>query len=512
MAVRGDSVSLDVNAVGRSAATLRWTEHDRGATLSIALRGGGGPLETDGLKAELRADAPGGYVRAALPLSGPTCSYTLGDDLTGAPGRGRAYVALMRGEAVVCSTQHFDFEVVRAADLTAGEAEHVQRDFDRLAAEWEAQTERQREEFERSEAARDAGEAAREEAERRRESAEGSRAQAEEACGSAERSRGAAEAARDAAEEARGKAERARAGAEGARLEAESARSAAESARAQAERSRESAEEARSAAESARADAQRANDGAQAKNDADQALNNEAARSMQPHVCGPGEYDAATMRPAVPSPVEGRMYLVPMPQDAAADILSALSGPVDGARPDALSVLASAAAGANAYVEWLSLNGAWEQVGVSQERTVPVSTAEIDAVASGASPKGGSVLTLTGLSYLWAKLKGAFAALSHTHAAAEVEGLAEALGSKADAAHAHGAATAGGAGFMSAEDKGKLDGIAEGATAYADSAAWLAAHPVGTYVVAAAGFDPNEKGGAWEPCELFGAAAWLRAE
>lgn len=561
MAVRTDRISLDVSRTGRSAGTLRFTEHDRGSTIEASLCDGGRALDTAGLTAELRADAPGGYVRAALPLDGATCSYTLSDDLTSRAGRGRACVALLMGDAVVCSTQHFDFEVVAAADLTAGEAEHAQSDFDRLTAEWEAQTRRQADGFEAAQAERaeafekaekaradefSAAEKGRAEAERARATAEEARAWAESARSGAEKERVAAEsgragaeASRASAESARAAAEKSRAASEESRASAEKERASRESGRASAERARGSAESGRAEAEAARASAEEAREAAellrsesQARNDADQALNNEAARSMQPHVCGPGEYDAATMRPTVAGPVEGRMYLVPMSQEAAADSAESLAGPVDGPRSDALSVLASAAAGANAYVEWLFLNGAWEQVGVSQKQVVPVSTAEIDSVASGGSPKGESVLTLTGLSYLWARLKGAFAALSHAHSIAQVTGLDAALAGKAAASHAHaiadvtdlqaaidgkaaashghGAATQGAAGFMSASDKKKLDGVAAGATAYADSAAWLAAHPVGTYVVAAAGFDPRRLGGAWEARELMGAVAWKR--
>lgn len=50
----------------------------------------------------------------------------------------------------------------------------------------------------------------------------------------------------------------------------------------------------------------------------------------------------------------------------------------------------------------------------------PISTATIDSVVADNSPTGGDVLQTTGLSYLWSKLKSAFAALSHQHVAGDI--------------------------------------------------------------------------------------------
>jgi hypothetical protein len=62
------------------------------------------------------------------------------------------------------------------------------------------------------------------------------------------------------------------------------------------------------------------------------------------------------------------------------------------------------------------------------------------------------------------------AASIHGHAIADTTGLQTALDAKAAAVHAHNEATAGAAGFMSAADKGKLDGVAAGATVNASDA------------------------------------------
>lgn len=52
---------------------------------------------------------------------------------------------------------------------------------------------------------------------------------------------------------------------------------------------------------------------------------------------------------------------------------------------------------------------------------------------------------------------------AHTHAQSDITGLATALSGKSDTSHTHGAATTTAAGFMSKDDKSKLDGIATGA-------------------------------------------------
>lgn len=58
------------------------------------------------------------------------------------------------------------------------------------------------------------------------------------------------------------------------------------------------------------------------------------------------------------------------------------------------------------------------------------------------------------------------APLSHSHTTAQVTGLDSALAGKAAIGHTHAAATDAAAGFMSAADKEKLDGIAAGANKY----------------------------------------------
>lgn len=188
--------------------------------------------------------------------------------------------------------------------------------------------------------------------------------------------------------------------AERERREGEAARQKAEAARVAAETARAKAEDARAAAETARAAAQK-------KNDADQQLNNEAVRKLSPVVLATGQYDPGTLEPTVVGE-PNRMYFVPI----TAASMEAVSPLADG--------VAEAVAAGNAYVEWMWLNGAWEQMGTSRLEARPISTDEVDEVASGKAPSGASVLSLTGLSYLWGKLRAAFASLSHKHSAADL--------------------------------------------------------------------------------------------
>ena len=195
---------------------------------------------------------------------------------------------------------------------------------------------------------------------------------------------------------------------------------AAESAR---DQSFQQAEAARDAAQDANDERQSANDAAQAKNNADQAANNSAAQGLVAVILASGEYDPDTLEPTVEGAV-GKMYLVPMPQAqavaAAIPVRFSLQSQDDGT----YVATQAAAADGDTYVEWLWIAGAWERIGLSTATIDPVTTDQIDAVCSDSAPQGKQVLNLTGLSYLWAKVKawaaGAFAALSHTHTAGDV--------------------------------------------------------------------------------------------
>ena len=287
----------------------------------------------------------------------------------------------------------------------SAEAQRVENEQERQSAESaRASAESQRE---ASETARDTAEGqrasaeqARQTAETARDSAEDARAEAEQARASAETARASAEGERaqaeterKAAETERDTAEDARAAAEAQRVENETARQSAESARAQAEQARATAEQARADAQDDRDARQDKNDADQAKNNADQAANNAAALGMTFVILSTGQYDPETLEPTIEGE-NGKMYLVPDPKGGEDDVYSEWI--------------------------WIETTSSFEHMGSTTTSFDPMSTNDIDAVASDQSPTGDRVLNVTGLSYLWAKLKGAFAALTHTHTRAQI--------------------------------------------------------------------------------------------
>ena len=197
------------------------------------------------------------------------------------------------------------------------------------------------------------------------------------------KARSAATAATKAAEQANDVADRAAAAASKADTAAANADAATSAAN--------NLETARREAETARVEAEKARELAQAKNNADQAANNSAAQGLQVVILGTGEYDPATLEPTVTGAV-GKMYMVPNP-DADTD---------------------------DAYIEWMLISGKWERVGLSNATIETLTTDQIDTVAADGQLVSDSVLNGTGLAYLWAKLKAAFAPRAHEHAAADV--------------------------------------------------------------------------------------------
>lgn len=163
------------------------------------------------------------------------------------------------------------------------------------------------------------------------------------------------------------------------------------SAEAARDQSFQEAEAERDAAQDANDQRQTANDSAQAKNNADQTLNNQMAQGLQVVILTTGQYDPDTLEPTV-SGEAGKLYFVPTGEEDEED----------------------------AYVEWMWVTSAWERVGMSNATIEAITTDQVDSVVADGSPQGEQVLNLTGLSYLWVKLKSAFAALTHQHSAADV--------------------------------------------------------------------------------------------
>ena len=185
---------------------------------------------------------------------------------------------------------------------------------------------------------------------------------------------------------------------------------AAEGKRASVETSRASAEAARADAETARVAAEKRRETDQARNNADQAANNAAAQGLLVKLVAEGGYDPSTLEPTADGKV-GTLYLVPDPK----------------------------ASGDNAYAEWMWVNGKWERVGSSNATVAGLTTEQVDAVASGGTVTSENVVNGSVLTYLWAKLRAAFAAIGHKHSVADVTGLQTALDGKAASSHTHNA-------------------------------------------------------------------------
>lgn len=172
MAIRKESITLNIKRNGSPGAEVRVAQYDKGITFEFTIVDGSRPVDLTGLTAQLRADAPSGYVQTELFIAGNIITYTLDDDLTAKPGFCAPYIALLNGESVVASSQPFQLKVERAADINAEEAENARRSFDVLKDQWDAQIKNQEETFNANEAAREASEEARnirsEEAEKQR--------------------------------------------------------------------------------------------------------------------------------------------------------------------------------------------------------------------------------------------------------------------------------------------------------------------------------------------------------
>jgi hypothetical protein len=249
-----------------------------------------------------------------------------------------------------------------------------------------------------AEKARVESEAARKTSETARSSAEGTRDQNEQERRSNEAMRTSSEGMRKANEDTRVmeeqdrvSSESARKAAETNRASAESSRQIAETARVDSEDSRQAAESSRASAESARVAADQQRDFDQAKNNSDQALNNAAAQGLQVVKLTEGQYDPTSGEPTVEGQV-GKLYFVPTSNGVGDDL----------------------------YTEWMLIDSEWEKVGSTTASIDPIVTDQIDAVSLDQSPVGGQVLNLTGLSYLWNRIKSAFAYKSHTHPASDV--------------------------------------------------------------------------------------------
>lgn len=394
-------LELDLNKRGITPACVTIGQGDKGGTtIKALLYDNGSALDLSGCTVWLVAQLPNkrNYYRGQCSVSGNAATITVDEEkLCSVAGyTDKAYFSVEKG-ASKASTERFAIEIAQSALDGKTPAKDWDNKIDSLVSKGE-QAEK--------------AEAGRKEAESKRVSAEDTRQQQESARVSAERTRAAAESDRTAAEQARAEAEK-------ARVEAEKARAAAESARAAAEKARQDTEKLRAAAEQARAEAERLRETAQAKNNADQAANNSAAQGLQVVKLAEGQYDKATGKPTVSGAV-GKLYFVP----------------ASAVKPDTLAAM-GVQTGDDTYIEWMWLDGKWEHIGMSNATLAPLTTAEVDRIAAGESVTSEGVVNGSTLTYTWAKIKGAFAALVHRHKQSDIDGLADALAGKAASTHRH---------------------------------------------------------------------------
>lgn len=230
-----------------------------------------------------------------------------------------------------------------------------------------------------------------------------------------ETSRVQAEGDRDAAETDRDEAEQIREFNEQQRQAHELVREGNEENREEAEAQRAAAERARVAAESGRDTAETNRELEEARRTARFAQMELLSKGWLRHYCLEGEYDPNTLVPTIENSNTATIYFVPS------------DDPSDD----------------NMWVEWIvgEDDDGWERLGTTESKIAPVTTSQIDGIANGETPTGSEVVTLTGLAYfwsvLWSKLTAAFAPLVHVHAPVS--------------------ATANG--FMTSDDKQKLDRI-----------------------------------------------------
>lgn len=393
------SLAVDKGAVqGRARVVAR--VGDVGTQVVNASLTKGGVAYSPGGTARLEVlKADGTWCRCGATVSGSEVSCTLPDQALSSPGVARlAYFVLVSGDDQE-STECFELRVLAHVDSSGPESENYDDQLSELYSEYVAKLGGMDDLYQAEEAERQS----------------------------------AYQSAESARESAFSQAQQQRQG------DYETAETQRQTDYEQAEAARDAAQSENDSAQQANDEAQDANDAAQAKNNADQAANNSAAQGLVAVILSAGEYDPDTLEPTVSGEV-GKMYLVPMPQAqavaAALPVAFTLEETGDGTYA---ATRAASAEDGDVYVEWLWINSAWERIGLSTATIDPITTDQVDAVAAGSAPQGKQVLNLTGLSYLWAKLKSAFAALSHTHTTAQVSGLDSALAGKAASSHTHAA-------------------------------------------------------------------------
>ena len=378
MTVNTQTIELDISKEG-SGVCVKVGQGDAGGTTIRALMyDNGAELSLADASVFLVALLPNrrNYYRASCNVSGNAATVTVDESkLCSVAGyTDEAYFTIEK-DGSVFSTERFALEIIRSALDGQKPAESWDAAIDKLIKDGNTAVQRASGAAERAETA------------------------AENASSASESAQGAATAASNAANSATRAAGKADVAAESASTAAQSATEADQAAR--------EAEAKRKASETKRAIAETERELAQQKNNADQALNNEAMKKLSPVILNEGQYDPDTLAPMIEGEAN-RMYLVPMSKAVAAT----------------LGISERAVESGNSYAEWMWISDKWEMIGEATVKYKSISTDQIDSVFANESPTGDEALTLTGLSYVWAKIlawaKAAFAPLAHKHSASDV--------------------------------------------------------------------------------------------
>lgn len=410
------TVSLDVTKPPAMLPVVRIGQGDRkGTVLKAEIYDDGTALALSGYTVRFCMRLPDGktYYEVDGSKVGNVATFTIDESKAGAvPGKTDvAYIEVISGETVVCSTSRLTVVVldgakagaepaaswVSAIDAARTELEALTTQSENARLEYELQESQQAQAFASAQASRqqvfEQSEAARQQsyqqaessrndafaaAETSRAAAERDRVDAEDSRASAEGSRATAESSRASAEASRSTRESSRASAESARASAEASRAAAEQQRASAEQSRASAEGNRASAESARASAESARVAEEARRVAEFANMEARASGWYIHYCTQGEYDEETRKPTVADPDAGTLYLTP------------------SKKPEE----------DNIWTEWVwdTANSRWELHGTAKVAIDPITPAQVDTILAGEPATTSEVMTASGLSYLVARI------------------------------------------------------------------------------------------------------------
>lgn len=133
MSFRTDHITLDLQRSSREPVSkLRYRQHDKGATVEIAIVNGGSTVDLAGHTVHFMCETRGGLVETVLPVSGSTCTYTLDPATTAYQGIVKPYLEIRNGDTVIASTSLFEIQLDGAADIAGPQAEATSSTLDAL--------------------------------------------------------------------------------------------------------------------------------------------------------------------------------------------------------------------------------------------------------------------------------------------------------------------------------------------------------------------------------------------